>query len=176
MARCTDVAARHQRAIVRGSGLFATTMRTLVIFLASAAYLCYIPVLAGTAGSALGLVLGKLSAPLWLHSPAAFVILFAALFVGACSIAGSAEHFYGEHDASRIVIDEVFGMVAAMSFNPTGWIPVISLFVLFRLFDIVKPWPASYFDRMSGGAGVMLDDLAAGVYANLVLQIVRRLT
>jgi phosphatidylglycerophosphatase A len=150
-------------------------MRTLVTFLATGAYLGYVPLLPGTAGSVLGLVLGILLAPLWRHSPAAFLMLFGVLFTGACLIAGAAEKLYGKHDASLIVIDEVFGMIAAMCFNPAGWIPLLAAFALFRLFDIVKPWPASYFDQMSGGAGVMLDDLAAGIYANLVLQIVRRL-
>jgi len=156
-------------------GLSATAMRTLVTFLATGAYLGYVPLIPGTAGSVLGLILGKLLAPLWVHSPAAFLMLFGVLFAGACLVAGAAEKLYGEHDASTIVIDEVFGMVAAMCFNPTGWVALLTAFALFRFFDIVKPWPASYFDRMNGGAGVMLDDLAAGIYANLVLQIVRRL-
>ena len=156
-------------------GAFATLMRTLVMFLATAAYLGYVPLFPGTAGSVLGLILGKLLAPLWVHSPAAFLMLFSVFFIGACLIAGSAEKLCGEHDASMIVIDEVFGMVAAMCFNPTGWVTLLAAFALFRLFDIVKPWPARYFDRMSGGAGVMLDDLAAGIYANLVLQVIRRL-
>jgi phosphatidylglycerophosphatase A len=150
-------------------------MRKLVTFLATGAYLGYVPLLPGTAGSVLGLVLAVLLAPLWLRSPAAFLMLFGVLFIGACLIAGSAEKHCGEHDASMIVIDEVFGMVAAMCFNPTSRGALLAAFALFRVFDIVKPWPASYFDRMSGGAGVMLDDLAAGIYANLVLQIVRRL-
>ncbi len=58
--------------------------------------------------------------------------------------------------------------------NPTGWTWLIGGFVLFRLFDIIKPWPASRFDRMRGGAGVMLDDLAAAFYANVTLQVLRR--
>jgi phosphatidylglycerophosphatase A len=150
-------------------------MRNVVTFLATGAYLGYVPLLPGTAGSVLGLILAVLLAPLWIHWPAAFLMLFGVLFVGACCVAGSAEKLFVDHDASRIVIDEVFGMVAALCFNPTVWLALLTAFALFRLFDIVKPWPASYFDRMSGGAGVMLDDLAAGVYANLVLQIARRL-
>ena len=156
-------------------GVSATAMRTLITFLATGAGLGYVPLLPGTAGSVLGLMLGLLLAPLWIHSPAAFLMLFGVLFTGACLVAGAAEKLFSEHDASLIVIDEIFGMVAAMCFNPTGWVTLLTAFALFRLFDIVKPWPASYFDRMSGGAGVMLDDLAAGIYANLVLQIVRRL-
>jgi phosphatidylglycerophosphatase A len=165
----------HSRAMFLASQPLSTTMRTVVRFLATGAYLGYTPLAPGTAGSVLGLILGKLIAPFWVHSAAAFVMLFAVLFAGACLVAGAAEKLYGEHDASIIVIDEVFGMVAAMCFNPTGWIALLAAFALFRVFDIVKPWPAHRFDRMSGGVGVMLDDLAAGIYANLVLQIVRRL-
>ena len=90
-------------------------MRTLVTFLATGAGLGYVPLLPGTAGAVLGLVLGLLLAPLWRHSPAAFLMLFVVLFTGACWIAGAAEKLYSEHDASIIVIDEIFGMVAALS-------------------------------------------------------------
>lgn len=150
-------------------------MRTLVTFLATAAYLGYVPAIPGTAGALLGLLIAWMLAPLWIKSPAAFLMLYGVVFAGACLVAGAAEHQYGERDSSKIVIDEVLGMIAAICFNPTGWGPMLGAFALFRLFDIVKPWPASYFDRMSGGGGVMLDDLAAGIYANLVLQVVRRL-
>jgi phosphatidylglycerophosphatase A len=150
-------------------------MRTFVTFLATGAYLGYAPLAPGTFGSVLGLILSLLITPVWVHSPSAFLMLFGVLFVGACFVAGFAEKLHGEHDASIIVIDEIFGMIAAMCFNPITWVVLLAAFALFRVFDIVKPWPAHRFDRMNGGAGVMLDDLVAGIYANLVLQIVRRL-
>jgi phosphatidylglycerophosphatase A len=149
-------------------------MRPLIIFLATGAYSGYAPVAPGTFGAALGLILGTwVFAPMWRHSPAAFTMLFVVMFIAACFIAGRAETILGEHDSSRIVLDEVLGMIAAMFLNPTGWAWLIAGFVLFRIFDIIKPWPASSFDRMQSGAGVMLDDLAAGIYANLVLQFIR---
>lgn len=151
-----------------------TAMRPLIIFLASGAYTGYAPVAPGTFGAALGLILGKwLFAPMWRHSPAAFAMAFVVMFAAACLVAGRAEAIFGEHDSSRIVLDEVFGMVATMFLNPLGWAWLIAGFVLFRIFDIIKPWPASSFDRMQNGAGVMLDDLAAGIYANLLLQFIR---
>lgn len=149
-------------------------MRPLIVFLATGAWTGYAPVAPGTFGSALGLVLSKwLFAPLWNRSPAAFAALFAASFVPACAVAGRAETIFGEHDSSRIVLDEVFGMTATMFLNPTRGPWLVGGFALFRLFDIVKPWPASGFDRMENGTGVMLDDLAAGIYANLVLRLIR---
>ena len=149
-------------------------MRPLIIFLATGAGTGYAPIAAGTFGSALGLILCKwLFAPLWSGSPAAFATAFIVMFILACAVSGRAEMIFGEHDSSRIVLDEIFGMTAALFLNPTGWAWLIGGFVLFRVFDIIKPWPASDFDRMRNGAGVMLDDLAAGIYANLVLQLIR---
>jgi phosphatidylglycerophosphatase A len=151
-------------------------MRPLITFLATGAYTGYVPIAPGTAGSVLGLILAELIfVPIWSRSPTAFLMLFAVLFVGGCFVAGSAEHNSGRHDDSHIVIDEIFGMVAALFLIPSGWLWLIAAFALFRLLDVVKPWPASYFDAMDGGAGVMLDDLAAGIYANLALQIIARI-
>jgi len=123
-----------------------------------------------------GLVLACLVAPIGRRSPAAFLMGFVIVFIAASWIAGEAEKFFGEQDSSRIVIDEVLGMIATMFLIPIGWISLAAGFALFRIFDIIKPFPASYLDRrIHGGAGVMLDDIAAGIYANLVLQAARRL-
>ncbi len=151
--------------------------RQIVIFLATGAGSGYAPVAPGTAGSIVGLIVGYfLLAPLWTRAPLAFVLGFALALVAACGIAGAAERIFGEHDSSKIVIDEIFGMVAAMFMNPLGVLSIGASFALFRLFDILKPFPASLIDRrLGGGAGVMLDDLAAGIYANVVLQAARRL-
>ena len=158
------------------AALWGAAMRSLVIFFSTGAYTGYVPVAPGTAGAFLGLILGYfLFAPIWQHSPAAFLMLFLVMFVAACFAAGSAEKIFDAHDSSHIVLDEILGMIATMFLNPTGWIWLITGFVLFRIFDIIKPWPASRFDRLRGGAGVMLDDLAAGIYANIVLQIIRRI-
>jgi phosphatidylglycerophosphatase A len=149
-------------------------VRSLVTFLASGAGAGYLPLAPGTAGSAVGLILAIfLCEPVWRRSPIAFAILFVALFVAACAIAGAAENYWGEHDSSRIVIDEIFGMIAAMFLNPVRWPIVLAAFLLFRLLDVLKPWPAQYFDRMQGGAGVMLDDLVAAIYTNIALQVLR---
>ena len=152
-------------------------MRQVIIFFATGAWSGYAPVAPGTAGSVVGLFVACLVfAPLWRRSPAAFLMVFAIVFLASCWIAGSAERIMGEHDSSKIVLDEVLGMVATMFMNPTGWIAIAAGFALFRIFDIIKPFPASFIDRhVRGGAGVMLDDIAAGIYANLVLQAARRI-
>jgi len=147
------------------------------MFLATGAGSGYVPIAPGTAGSLVGLALGYfVLAPLWRAYPLGFALCFGIAFVGGCGVAGAAERILGEHDNSKIVLDEIFGMVAAMFLNPTGALWVGASFAIFRFFDILKPFPANYFDRrVGGGAGVMLDDLAAGIYANLVLQAARRL-
>jgi phosphatidylglycerophosphatase A len=148
-------------------------MRQLIIFLATGAYTGYSPVAPGTAGSVVGIIIGYfICAPLWQSAPIIFALIFAAVFAVSCWIADRAEKIFQEHDSSRIVLDEVLGMIATMYLNPIGWPWLLGGFLLFRIFDIIKPYPASLIDRrMSGGAGVMLDDLFAGIYANLVLRI-----
>jgi phosphatidylglycerophosphatase A len=161
---------------VLSSQPYTNEMRALVIFFATGIYSGYVPVAPGTAGAALGLLLGwLLFAPLWQRSVAAFLTLFIVMFFAACFVADAAEKIFDQHDSRHIVIDEIFGMIATMFLNPTGWPWLIGGFVLFRIFDIIKIWPASRLDRLDGGAGVMLDDLAAGIYANLVLQAFRRI-
>ncbi len=151
-------------------------MRQIIIFFATGAWSGYAPIAPGTAGSIVGLIIACLLAPSARRSPAAFLMGFVIVFVAACWIAGEAEKLFGEQDSSRIVIDEVLGMVATMFLIPIGWISLVAGFALFRIFDIIKPFPASYLDRhLHGGAGVMLDDIAAGIYANLVLQVAFRL-
>lgn len=101
--------------------------------------------------------------------PALLAGLAVVLIVGlwACR---EIERMTGDHDASYIVIDEVAGIFIALI--PAGLSPlsVLAAFVLFRFFDILKPWPVSWLDRELPGAwGVMLDDVMAGIYAALVL-------
>jgi len=76
-----------------------------------------------------------------------------------------------EHDASVIVWDEIVGMLITMIALPKGVIWIVSAFVLFRFFDIVKPFPISYFDKhMTGGLGIMFDDVIAGIFALALIQ------
>lgn len=78
----------------------------------------------------------------------------------------------GVHDYPGIVIDEIVGYLLTMMAIPFGWFWIVSGFVLFRVFDIWKPWPIRWLDRrVSGGLGIVVDDLLAAVYAWVVLQI-----
>ncbi len=83
------------------------------------------------------------------------------------------EKIWGE-DSNRIVVDEVFGMVISLLFVPLSYKAIVVGFILFRLFDIVKPFYINKMEKIGGGIGVMADDLLAGIYANLLLQIVIR--
>jgi len=87
-------------------------------------------------------------------------------------VAESYQKKYKLHDPQWIVIDEVLGMLIAWSFYPDfSATTLIILFILFRIFDISKPWPASYFDRMTHGAGTILDDIVCGIYVGIILSL-----
>lgn len=127
-----------------------------------------IPWAPGTFGTLLGIPLYLLlqSAPLWLYC-GVLLLLFA---VGAWCAHYTARAL-GQHDHGAIVIDEVLGFLIAMIAAPAGWGWIVAGFLLFRLFDIWKPWPIRWADRhVHGGIGIMLDDVIAGIYAAIVLQ------
>jgi phosphatidylglycerophosphatase A len=148
-----------------------------IILLATGLYAGYVPAIPGTAGSVVGLVLAWAAfAPLWRYSPAVCLLVFALSFGAGCWVAGRAEEALGQRDSPHIVIDEILGMVATTFFNPIRWPWLAAGFLAFRFFDIVKPFPAGSIDRrLQGGLGVMLDDLVAAVYANIVLQVLVRI-
>jgi phosphatidylglycerophosphatase A len=103
---------------------------------------------------------------------AAFTLGFAALAMIAAERAG---RYWGLADASQIVVDEVAGFLLTLVFVPFSWRAVAAGFVLFRLFDVLKPWPASALDRVKNGFGVVMDDLAAGAWAWAALLALRLL-
>lgn len=95
-----------------------------------------------------------------------------ALTFLACYVSGEAERIFQRKDASAIVVDEIVGFLWAMLFISPTWAHVVGGFLLFRLFDITKPFPARLCEsRLPGGYGVVADDVVAGIYANIVLQI-----
>ncbi|WP_248360218.1 phosphatidylglycerophosphatase A family protein [Anaeromyxobacter oryzae] len=130
----------------------------------------YAPVAPGTFGT-LGAIPLYWALDRWLDAPQAlvFTVLLCAVGVAAAQRAG---RYWGIADASPIVIDEVVGYLVTMAFVPFSWPAALVGFLLFRLFDVLKPWPASAFDRVKNGFGVMMDDVAAGVFAWCALQLV----
>ncbi len=141
------------------------------MFLASGAYLGYAPVASGTFGTLAGVALYPVFDRLFLSSVAIYLVAFAALVAGAVWLAGEAERIFDEHDSGKITIDEVAGYIAATLFMRPTVATVVASFFLFRLFDVLKIWPASYFDEdVPGGPGVVLDDVISGFYANLTLR------
>ena len=75
------------------------------------------------------------------------------------------------HDNPKIIIDEIAGYITAMAFIPRAWQYLLAAFVLFRAFDTLKPWIVKRFDRIPNAFGVVFDDVAAGLLANIVIQI-----
>ena len=122
----------------------------------------YAPVAPGTFGT-----LGAI--PLYLAlsrvGPGGYLAATAALVAIGAVAAERAGRYWGVADASPIVIDEVAGYLVTLALVPFSWQAVAAGFVLFRIFDVLKPWPASAFDRMKNGFGVVMDDVAAGVWA-----------
>jgi phosphatidylglycerophosphatase A len=138
-----------------------------LLFLATAGGAGFAPVAPGTAGAAVGVVLCLALAGLgpWLYALA----LLGLLSLGIRA-ADAAERWYGRKDDGRIVIDEVVGQLIALAPLAlpgvgSSWLPVVTGFVAFRVFDIWKPAPARRAERLAGGAGVMFDDVVAGAFA-----------
>jgi len=142
------------------------------LFFASGAGLGYVPFASGTFGSLLGVLLYFLLVWLTPSLPAQIGILVLAM-LGAIWLAGRAEVLLDDHDSGKIVLDEIVGMaIALLGFAPTLG-NVVVVFVVFRVLDVLKLWPASYFDqKVPGGTGVVLDDVVSGVYANLLARII----
>lgn len=107
--------------------------------------------------------------------PVAQALAIAALLALSVVAAGHAGRYWRVVDASPIVIDEVVGYLVTMAFVPFTWPAAAAGFVLFRAFDILKPWPASALDRLKTGLGVVLDDVAAGLWAAAGLWLLGRL-
>jgi len=144
-------------------------MRPLV-WLAEGLGLGRIPVAPGTFGTLLGiplyLALSDLL-PWYLY----LLVILAAMPVHAWICAAGARA-YGVGDPGGVVWDEVVGMLIALTAAPPGWAAIVAGFILFRAFDILKPFPIGWLDaRIRGGWGIMLDDVVAGFYALAILQL-----
>ena len=139
----------------------------LGVFVATFGYLGYAPFAPGTFGSAAGLLV------FWgmrLVGSGGFEAgLIAVLFVLGVWSATLAERVLGI-DPGPVVLDEVLGMLVTLAFLQVTLTGAILAFAIFRVLDVVKPWPSGQFERLPGGLGVMADDAMAGVYGNVVMR------
>ena len=128
----------------------------------------FFPIAPGTVGSAIGVVLYLLTA----HWPPGWQIglLAATTLLGTWGAHGTARAL-GREDPGPVIIDEVAGQLLTLLLTGVGLAGAIAGFFIFRVMDIVKPWPARNFEALHGGVGIMADDLMAGVYGNLVMWI-----
>ena len=123
----------------------------------------------GTAGTVAAIPLYLVMQSLALQIYVPLVVLLFLLGIPVC--AHTARRL-GVHDHPGIVWDEIVGYLVTMTFAPTGWFWVLAGFLLFRFFDVLKPWPIRWLDRrVGGGFGIMVDDLLAGIAAAAVLQL-----
>jgi phosphatidylglycerophosphatase A len=137
----------------------------VALAVASAAGAGYAPIAPGTAGSAVALI------ALWLipFTSVALVITLVAVTAIGIWAGGRVERIASEKDPGLIVIDEVAGMIVSVLLVPRTAAVLIAAFLLFRLFDVWKPFPARQAQDLPGGLGVMADDLIAGLYTLLVI-------
>jgi phosphatidylglycerophosphatase A len=143
-------------------------MTSLAILLASFGYCGYAPIVPGTVGSAGALLLYV--ALRWSGLVAFEVIVIALLFGAGLWAATLTARHVGRTDPGVVVIDEVVGMLITVAFLRVGITGALVGFVLFRVLDVVKPFPAAQSERLPGGLGIMVDDVLAGLYAHLLLR------
>lgn len=144
-------------------------MSKLILFLATGSYLGYLPIVPGTFGALWGLPLAwGLSAV----SPWAALFILLGVIIVSVRVSEKAQELLNAHDPHAIVIDEIAGMAVALWGLEWSLKTVVIGFILFRLVDIIKPPPIRWIDStISGGLGVVLDDVAAGVLVNLILRL-----
>ncbi len=153
------------------TGNYATSASFINLLLkniATLGFIGYLPVAPGTWGTAAGFILIALI-PL---SQAALLILIALGILIGTAAARAAERLIGEADSSHIIIDELVGFLVSVMFLPHTYGYLASAFLLFRFFDILKPFPIGRIEKaIKGGAGIMADDILAGIFTNAALQI-----
>lgn len=143
-------------------------MKTVIKMVSSGLYIGYSPVASGTLGSIWGVLIY-----LQLREfPAIYIFVVMLLFIVGFLLCTKAEEIFGKKDSPKIVIDEIASMSLVYLFIKPTWFMVISGFILFRIFDIIKPPPGRKVQSLPGSAGVMLDDVVAAVYTIIILAAV----
>ena len=140
-----------------------------LIFLASGFCIGNVPFAPGTFGSILGLPIAFLLSRLNLLLSISLILLFIFLAIG---IASAAEKVLNQKDPAKIVIDEIAGLMVTFTGLPFNLSTAVAGFVIFRALDILKPFPIRALEsKISGGSGIVLDDVLAGIFANLILRL-----
>jgi phosphatidylglycerophosphatase A len=143
-------------------------MHRLGLLLATCGYIGYVPFAPGTFGSAAGLAL--FFAVRATGSVGVELAVIALLFAVGIWSGTVAEHHFGGIDPGPIVLDEVVGMLITLALLPVNITGAIVGFVVFRILDVLKPWPSARFETLPGGLGVMADDGMAAIYGNLIMR------
>jgi len=155
----------------KGSPVSPSELKDPVVFLGLGLGSGLSPIAPGTMGTLITVPL------IWFLQQYPFLVYVAVTaFVLASGpwICGYSARRLGVHDHSAIVYDEVAGLLVTMLLAPVGWFWLVLGFLLFRFFDIIKPWPISFLDRrVHGGIGIMLDDVIAGVFSLCCLLIIQ---
>lgn len=141
-----------------------------IVFAATGCHSGYSPIAPGTAGSvaAIPVCLVLMLMPAWLNT-----ISVAALVLVSFRICDRAAKIMGEEDPSCIVLDEIAGMAITLSGVSPDFLHIAAGFILFRIFDIIKPWPLKKLETVfKGGTGIVADDIGAGIYASLCLNLI----
>src|SRR5215216_2075765 len=143
-------------------------MRRLGLFIATCGYIGYAPIAPGTFGSAAGLVVFYIVRQTGSSSIEIATII--ALFALGIWSGTEAEHHFGGIDPGPVVLDEVVGMLVTLALLPVTVAGAIVGFLVFRVLDVVKPWPSAQFEHLPGGLGVMADDGMAALYGNAIMR------
>ncbi len=144
-------------------------LASIIKFIATGAYSGYSPIAPGTAGSVVGISIYLLSISFQLSAFSYLLLTISIVFIGIW-VSGKAEEIFEKKDSQKIVIDEIAGMLISLFMLPQGFFIVLSGFIIFRVLDIAKPF--YILEKLPGGWGVMMDDVAAGIAANLILRVV----
>lgn len=148
-------------------------MTKVAVLIATVGGLGYAPFAPGTFGSAAGIAIYWLTR----HWPMAWQLALIAVItiIGTWAATRAVQHFAKE-DPGHVVVDEVAGQLVTLAFTGAGLYATILAFFVFRILDIIKPYPANRFERLHGGTGIMADDLMAGVYGCLLVHLAMRFT
>lgn len=145
-------------------------MNKIIKLIATFFYMGEVSVAPGTLAS----VAGALISIIVFENIILYLVILAFVLTVGFYASGKMEQLAGEHDPSCVVIDEVAGVMIAFFLLPFNVPVLITAFFLFRAFDMFKIYPANKFEKLPGGLGIMADDIMAGLYANVLMQIVVR--